>query len=677
MVAGSVVVGVMMLLIPLPTFLLDTLMAFNLTMSLIIILMTLYNSRAAEFLSFPTILLVTTVFGLALNISSTRLILAQGQKFDGKMIRAFSSFVVGSRGNEGLVIGFIIFVIIIAVQVLVITKGSTRGAEVAARFNLDAMPQKYMGIDAEFSAGAINEEEAGRRKRELQKESEFYGQMDAAAKFVSGNVKVGILITVINILGGLIVGVSLHNEGWQGALGTYVAFAIGDGLVSQFPALLISTATGLIITRATSDASFGADLSDQFSRQHTIYWIASVFLFFMGLLPGFPAYIFIPMSVLSGMLALSMGRKAGVKKAEPAKAAAEHTQDASTDFSRVAPLDPLSLELGYGLVPLVDKDKGAELLNRVTHIRKETALDIGLVVPKIRIIDNMRLDTFEYCFKIKGVEVGRGSLRMGMYLAINPGKVREEVTGEKTTEPTFGAPALWITEDTREKADRAGYIVVDPPSIIATHLTEIIKKHAAEILGRQELQAILNSLEKDYPAVVEEVRKSPVGLGGIQKILQNLLKERVSIRNMVEVLETIADYGAVTKDVSFITEKVRQALARQICFQYADDSKTLHMFTIMPKLEQAIIDSRIETAGGLVAALKPETQRRWFTAMHNAQRLVLEAGHAAFIVLCSEAARPLVRAATAREFPNLVALSALELVPDIKFESLGEIRLEG
>ncbi len=676
LVAVGVIVVVMMLIIPLPTFLLDTLMAFNLVLSLVIILITLYTARALDFSVFPTLLLVTTVFSLALNVSSTRLILAQGSKFEGRIIRAFATFVVGTSGTEGLVIGFIIFVIIIAVQFIVITKGATRVAEVAARFTLDALPGKQMAIEAEYNSGAITEEESSRRKRDLQREVDFYGAMDGASKFVSGNVKVGLFITAINIIAGMIVGMSLHGESLSVAVNTYLTLTIGDGLVSQFPALLVSTATGLIVTRSVSDGTFGADVTKQFSRQSRIYWIAAAFLLVLAFLPGFPWYVLVPMAGLTGFFAYRLSRKElEPAETEKARAAQAKGQEAPAEISPVVPLDPLSLELGYGLIPLVDKDQGAELLDRVTRIRKESALDIGLVVPRIRIIDNMKLEPSEYCLKIKGVEVGRGTLRMGYYLAINPGQAREEIPGEKTKDPAFGLPALWISEDQREKAERLGYTVVDPPSIIATHLTEVIKRHASEILGRQELQSILDTLKKDYPAVVDEVQKN-LSLGEIQKVLQGLLRERVSIRNMVAILEALADYGAVTKDVSFLIEKVRQALARQICLQYADDSKTLRVFTLMPKLEQHIIDARVETAGGLVAALKPDVQRRWINTLANATRRVQDEGYLP-IILCSEAARPLVRSSTVREFPDLVVLSVPEIIPEMKIESLGEIRLEG
>jgi len=674
-VAIGVIVVIMMLIIPLPTFLLDSFMAVNIVMGLLVILITLYTRRALDFSVFPTLLLVATVFGLALNISSTRLILSQGENFRGRIVIAFSNFVVGTAGTEGLVIGVIIFVILIAVQFIVITKGATRVAEVAARFTLDALPGKQMAIEAEYNSGAITEEEAARRKNELEREVDFYGAMDGASKFVSGNVKIGILITVINIVGGIVVGVTLHGESIAEASQTYIRFAVGDGLVTQFPALLISTATGIIVTRAISDGTFGQDITKQFTRQSRIYWIAAAFLIVIGLLPGFPWYVLIPLGGLSGFLAFRLGRKQMSEETESkAEQAATRESEAPAEISPVAPLDPLSLELGYGLVPLVDRDKGAELLDRVTRIRRETALDLGLVVPRIRIIDNMRLEPSEYCLKIRGVEVGRGTIRMGHYLAINPGSVSDEVSGERTTDPAFGLPALWITEQQRETAERAGYTVVDAPSIIATHLTEIIKRHAGDILGRQEVRGMLDTLRRDYPAVVDEVQNT-LSVGEIQKVLQGLLGEQVSIRNLVAILETLADYAPVTKDPSYLIEKVRQSLARQICLQYADDDRVLRVITLAPGLEQRIVESRMETAGGIVPALPPDTQRTWINALTNTVRGVQNQGHLP-VILCSEAARPLVRASSSREVRDLIVLSVPEIIPDIRVEAVAEIGIE-
>jgi len=676
-VAVGVIVIVMMLIIPLPTVLLDTLMAFNIILSLLTILIVLYTRRALEFSIFPTLLLVTTVYGLALNVSSTRLILSQGNKFNGRLVRAFAQFVVGTDGTQGIVIGLIIFIILIAVQFIVITKGATRVAEVAARFTLDALPGKQMAIEAEYNSGALSEEEAMRRKNDLQREVDFYGAMDGASKFVSGNVKVGIFITTINMIGGIIVGMTLHGEPFNEALTTYTSLTIGDGLVTQFPALLISTATGLIVTRAISDGTFGDDVTKQFSSQSRVYWIAAAFLFFISFLPGFPWYVLLPMAALFGFLGIRLTQKQMSEDRDAREAkAVEKTRDATpAEISPVAPLDPISLELGYGLVPLVDKDQGAELLDRVTRIRREAALDMGLVVPRIRIIDNMRLEPSEYCIKIRGVEVGRGVIRLGHYLSINPGGVKEDIPGEKTRDPAFGLPAQWVTEEFREQAERAGYTVVDAPSIVATHLTEVIKKHASEILGRQEVKSILDTLKRDYPAVVEEVQGN-LSIGEIQKVLQGLLREQVSIRNMVAILETLGDYATITKDTGYLIEKVRQGLSRQICLQYADDEKKISVITINPAFEQTIIDSRVETSGGVISALKPEVQRKWITSMSNMVRRVQEQGLYP-IILCSEAARALVRASTIREIPDLVVLSVSEIIPDVRVEGVGEIKLDG
>jgi flagellar biosynthesis protein FlhA len=676
-VAFSAVAVVLMLIIPIPSVLLDALLALNLTVAILILLIVLFTKKATEFSIFPTMLLVTTVFGLALNISTMRLILSKGANFDVKMIRAFASFVVGAGGADGLVIGFIIFIVIIAVQAIVITKGATRIAEVAARFTLDGLPGKQMSIDAEYNSGAITEEEAIHRKQEVQREVDFYGQMDGASKFISGNVKAAILITVINFVGGFIIGMVLHKEDFTTAITTYTLLTIGDGLISQIPALLISTATGIIVTRANSSGTFGQEVTTQFTQNAKIYLIGALVLFILALLPGFPWYVLIPMAALLALIGIRLARKQ-VSDADKAKAAAAggaKKAEAPAELSPVVPLDPISLELGYGLIPLVDKDKGADLLERITRIRKESALDMGLVVPRIRIIDNMRLEPSEYCFKIRGVQVGRGIIRLGYYLAINPGGVTEEIPGEKTRDPTFDLPALWIAEDQRDRTERAGYTVVDAPSIIATHLTDIIKRHASEILGRQEVQSILDALKKDYPAVVDETVKR-LSLGETQKVLQALLREQVSVRNMVVILETLSDYAGVTKDPVFLAEKCRQALGRQICLQYADPDKVLRVLTVEASLEQKIIDSRVDTPGGVVAAMEPSLQRQWIKALTRAVTAVQQKGWMP-IILCSEGARALVKASTERELPDLVVLSVPEIVSDARVEAVGEIKTEG
>jgi flagellar biosynthesis protein FlhA len=679
LIALAVVVVVVMLVVPLPTVILDTLMAFNLILSLLVLLIVLYTKKATEFSLFPTVLLVVTVFGLALNVSSTRLILTQGARFNGRMIKAFSSFVVGSGGAEGLVVGFIIFIVIIAVQVVVITKGATRVSEVAARFTLDGMQVKQMAIEAELSSGSISDEEAKAKKTELEMESAFYGAMDGASKFISGNVKVGIFITVVNILGGIIIGAAIHQEPLSAAISNYISFSIGDGLISQFPALLVSTAMGIVVTRAAAAGNLGQQVEEQFSRDERIYWVGAVVLLGFALLPGFPWYVLAPMAFLIGFYAFYLRRRKRRKADFDTMMAktADKDKKAKGDGADVLPvvsLDPLSLELGYGLIPLVDKDKGAELLDRIQGVRRQSGLDLGLVIPKIRIMDNMMLEPSEYCFKIKGVDAGRGKIRMGYYLCINPGNVTEKISGEETREPTFGLPAVWVSEDRRDEAERAGYTVVDPPSIIATHLTEIIKQHAADILGRQDTQVILDHLKKDYPAVVDEVLKSaPVGI--VQKVFQGLLRERVSIRNTISILEAVADYAPVSRNTQFLTEKARQALGSQICHQYADDERRLHVLTIDKNLEEKIIDSKYETASGDRSALDPQTQAAWIRSLSKTIAAVKEQGWLP-VILCSEKARYLVKDATEREIPELVVISVPEISQDITVVSIGVIKLE-
>ncbi len=677
-IAVAVIAVVMMLIIPLPTVLLDALMSINLLLALIILLIVMYTPRAIDFSSFPTVLLISTVFSLALNVSSTRLILSQGADFQGQLVTAFGTFVVGTGGTEGLVIGLVIFIILIAVQAFVITKGATRIAEVAARFTLDAMPMKQAAVEAEYNSGALSEEEARIKKMDVQREADFYGSMDGATKFVSGNVKVGIFITVINLIVGIIFGMIFRGEAFSLAIQTYAKFTIGDGLLSQIPSLLVSVATGIIVTRSVSDGktTLGTDMQRQFSQNAWVFYVSGGSMALIGILPGFPWYILIP---LGGALFFIGRRLQSLEKASfEAKVNKERelqqTQgSAIAEISPVVPLDPLSLELGLALIPLVDKEKGAELLERVTRIRREFALDLGLVVPRIRITDNMHIDHNAYSFKVKGIEVGSSHIRMGWYMCMNTGTVSDELPGEATTDPAFGLPAIWVSEADREKAERAGYAVVDPPTIIATHLTELIKSHAAEILGRQEVQAIVDTLKKEYPTAVEEATKI-FTIGEIQKVLQGLLREQVSIRNMVVIFETIADFGPVTKKSDILVEKVRQALGRQICLQYADENKTMHVLTVAQDFLQKLIDSRVDTVNGPIAALDPVTQRAWITSLSSSVALSQGKGYMP-IILCPEEARALVKASTEREMPNLVVVSVPEITNDIKLENLGEIKV--
>ena len=678
-VAVGVITVVFMLVLPMPTFLLDFFMALNFIINVVILLIVLFNDHPTKFSIFPSLLLVMTIFGLAINVTSTRLILTQGSNFNGAMIKAFSSFVVGSSGTEGLVTGFVVFIIIIAVQVFVITKGATRIAEVQARFSLDFISVKQMSIENEYNSGAISFEEAQQKKEQVQKDADFYGAMDGASKFVSGNVKISIFITIVNILGGLLIGVAFRNENFASALGTYTRFTIGDGLLSQIPSLLISVASGLIVTRSAGTGSFGDDLSEQFSKDSSVYFIASGVLAVMSILPGFPTIILLLLAVIVGFVGWQL-RKSNAAKA--AKQAAVQTTNkdgsletkgqSSGDVSPIVPLDPLSLELGYALIPLVDKEKGAELLERITRIRRTSALELGLVAPRIRIIDNMRIQPDEYCFKIRGVEVARGRIRMDSYLAINSGDATEEIPGERTFEPAFGLPAIWISENSRERAEMLGYTVVDPPSIIATHLTEIIKRNAASILDRQMVQGIIDALRKDSPAVVDDVLKVAT-LGEIQKILQKLLSEQVSIRNTVTIFETISDYRPITSNITTLTERVRQALGRQICLQYADDNRTIHALLLSSELTEKLISSAVETINGPMVGWDQTSQRAWIKSLTDSFIAVQKGGYIP-LILTTEEARVLVKNSTEREVPNLVVLAASEISSDVKVEALGEIK---
>ena len=678
----AVVVMVIMIIIPLPTVLLDTFMAMNLTFSLLVLLIVVYSKKPTEFSLFPTVLLVATVFSLALNVSSARLILIHGANFDGRMIRAFSTFVVGTGGTDGIVIGFFILIIFIVVQLVVITKGATRISEVAARFALDSMPVKMMAIDTEFSSGSISEEESQRRKSQVQKESDFYASMDGASKFISGYVKAGIFIILLEMVGGMIIGVTIRQYTVGTAVQAFLILAIGDGLVTQLPTFLISTAMGIVVTRAASSGSLSEQTTKQFTTSARSYWIGAGVLLGLAILPGFPRLVLIAMAVVMGIAAYNIGKKQ--KAEESFSQMMEKTRDTKkgkeepSEMSPVVPLDTLSLELGYGLIPLVDKEKGADLLERVQGVRRQSALELGLVIPKVHIMDNISLDPSEYCFKIKGVDVGRGRIRLGYFLCIVPGMVTEEIPGEQTVDPAFGLPALWVREEKRDDAERAGYTVVDPPSIVATHLTEIIRRHAADILGMQETQAILDTLRKEYPAVVDEIMRPELGMPvvKIQKILHGLLRERVSIRNMVTILEAIAEYAPLSKNVWFLVEKARQALGSQICHQYADEERRLRVLTVAPDLEQRIIDSKYETPSGMVCAMDPPTQQAWIRAVSKAVLAVKNRGLVP-VILCSEQARFLVRNSTDRELPELAVISVPEITQDILPEAVGVIRLEG
>ncbi|GMO50177.1 MAG: flagellar biosynthesis protein FlhA [Treponemataceae bacterium] len=681
----AVVFAVLMVIIPLPPLLLDFLMIVGLAASILVLLITVTSRKVTDFSQFPTVLLVLTIFTLGLNVSSTRMILSYGSKLNttvgGAVVKAFSSFVIGIGGSQGLVIGFVIFIIITAVQIFVITKGAKRSAEVNARFMLDGMPMKMAELSSEYSQGAITDEELKNGKQELQLEVDLARAMDGASNFVSGSAKIGIFITVINLVGGIIIGMTINGENFATAMQTYPKFTIGDGLFSQIPSLFVSVATGLLVSRSASQRPLGEDVYKQFTQTSAPFLVSGAAIAILGILPRFPWFIMVPMGALlifAGLRLQTLPKTGAAPGAEEQKKG-KQTGAAAADAGQVPRLDPISLEIGFALIPLVDQAKGAELLERVTRIRREAAVDMGLIVPQVRIIDNMRLDPHEYCIKIKGVEVGRSKIRIGWYLCMNTtGRITEDIPGEKTIEPAFGLPALWITDENRDRAERAGYAVIDPPTIIATHLNQIIKTHAAEILGRQEVQRILDQIKKDYPAVVDgvlSIGNDSFTVGEIQKVMQGLLREQVSIRNNVTILETLADFAKITHDTGILVEKVRQALGRQICLQYIDENQTLHVVTVSQEFQKKLIDSRVKLMDGWGAALDPASHRAWISAVSATFAAMQDAGYQPMI-LCPEETRPLVRNSTEREMPGLVVLSVHEIPADIKVESAGEIRSE-
>ena len=663
-IAIGIIVVIAMMLIPLPTPLLDAFMALNLMGSLAIILIVLYSKKPSEFSIFPTLLLIATVFGLGLNISSTRLILLRGADFDGRIIRAFSRFVVGGAGSESLVIGVIIFIILIAVQLVVITRGATRSAEVAARFTLDSMVQKNLSIDSQVSSGAITAEEGMRRRAALRQEVDFYSAMDGASKFVSGNVKVGILITLVNIFGGLIVGICFKHELFADAVRNYTTLTIGDGLVTQFPALLISTATAMIVTRAVSTDSFAEEFASQFAKEPGVFMISGFFAMFLSILPGFRRvwYVLVPLGIIAFLAGLRMWRDTGSAREEKAaddSSASEPENARNITIPAVQKVDPVSLELGASLIALVSGKN--DFLDRITGLRNQVALELGFASPKVRVKDNLSLGRSEYCIKIKDIEAARSSVRMGKYLAVDFDGTCPELDGEPVKEPVSGSRSYWIPGEEKESAKAKGYFISDVPSLIITHLTEVVKLNAPVLLGRQELSAMLDEVAKSAPAVVDEV-KGILSLGEIHKVIQNLLREQVSIRDLVAVLEALCDAAPKSKDISYLTEKTRQALARQITSSELSNDRKLHVMTLSPVLEQIISDSK---------TLDADFEKRLSDA---ALKLAGEIRAQGFkpVLLCMEQSRPVVK----RAVPQLCVMSVLEVADGVQNEFHGQVELQ-
>lgn len=665
----GVIAVVAMLIIPLPTFLLDFLMAISIMIGLLTILIVMFVPRAYDFSIFPTLLLISTVYRLALNVSSTRLILLEGAAFDGKIVRTFGNFVVG--GNY--VVGFIIFIILVAVQFMVITKGATRTAEVAARFTLDSLPGKQMAIDSDFANGVITEEEANLRRKELRNESDFYGAMDGASKFVQGDVKVGLVITAINVLGGFIIGMAMRGESFDTAIKTYTLLTIGDGLVGQLPSLLMTTATGIIVTRSISEDTLPESITKQFSAQPRALIIGAVALGSSAIIPGFPKISIIIIAGSMGLLGYFLSREKLDKETQEkaASTTAKAKEKKTETVMPYASVDPLEVEIGYNLIPLVDPNQGGTLLDRITKIRRMSALNMGLVVPPIRIRDNMELEPQTYSILIKGVEVGSGQLQTGRLMAMDSGEVLEKIEGIEFTEPTFGLRAIWIEADKRDIAERNGYTVVDCPTIIATHLTEIIKRHADEILGRQEVQQILDNVKNDYPAIIDDITtKSKVALSVIQKVLQNLLREKVSIRNIVTILETIANYAEYTRDPGLLTEYVRAALARQICKEYAGTTNVLNVITVDPEIESIIRDSiHDDPVEGRVLGIDPDTHRAILGSLLDSYKTARSMGYAP-LYLVSPHIRSVLFSMLEREVPDASVISYSEITPNISVNVL-------
>ena len=671
-VAVSIVLVIFLLFIPIPKILIDLCMILNLAFAVIIMLAVLSTARASDFQTFPRIILVQTMFGLGINIASTRLILSAKTVSTGisseqsAMVQAFANIVAGNN----IVIGFVIFIILIVVQVLVVTKGAGRVSEVQARFSLDSMSQKFFDVDNRLNSGMIDDEEAKRLKDAIRKEIDFYSNMDGSSKFVSGNVKAGIFITVVNLIGGFIVGMRFNGMNFTDALKTYSILTIGDGLMSQLPSIIISFATGLLVTGTKSDEDLGSQIREDFTRDGYTYIIVGVILIVTGIaLRAGTQFLLVPIGGVFIFIGYRLSRKQNrekekIKQAEEAQKATNQSGSANPENDKIALIDNLSLELGYALIPLVSKEKGAELLERITRIRNEAKLDMGFLIPKIHIQDNMTLDPNDYSFKIKGIEAGHANIRLGYYMCMDTGSVITPLKGEKTKDPAFGMDAIWLPEDQRQEAEEAGYVVVDPPTIIATHITELIRANAARMLGRQEVSSIIETVKEKNPVLVTEVLETAkLSYGQIQKVLQNLLEENVSIRDIVTILETLANYAAISKNPWDLTEKVREALGLQICLQYADNDKKLRVMQLSEDLAVLIQNNGMYPADGSKpqVALDPVDRRKWINSVSSCLSRVKTKGYQP-IILCPQVVRQLVHCSIEREMPGVVVLSEMEIM---------------
>lgn len=665
MIAVIILGIVLLIIIPLPTWLMDFFLIINISLSLLILLITLYTKRTLDFSTYPTILLITTLFRLSLNISSTRLILGNGGDA-GSVIQAFGHFVVG----ENLIVGLVIFLIIVVVQFIVITKGAERVAEVAARFTLDAMPGKQMAIDADLSSGLINESQARERRSDIQREADFYGAMDGASKFVKGDAIVGIIITLINLIGGILVGLLSGGMDFTKVINVYSLATVGDGLCSQLPALLISTATGIIVTRAATKDSFGQDVSRQMLGQPLVFYILGGMLALIALIPGLPTPLILIVAAVLPIIGYIKSRNAKKKEDEERVDVAE-TEAAEIrkpeSVTSLLHVDLIEMEFGYGLISLVDASQGGDLLDRIVMIRRQCALDMGIIVPIVRLRDNVQLGTKQYVIKIKGLEVARGDVMPDHYLALKPEDADEPIDGIETVEPAFGLPALWITAATREKAELKGYTTIDVPSVISTHLMEIIKRHADELLGRQQVQTIIDALKKQQPALVDEVIPKLFSVGEVQKVLANLLREGISIRDIGSILEIMADYGMITKDTDTLTENVRQKLRRAITKSFIPTGKA-RVITISPDVEKAVSSSIRQTEQGAQAALEPNQIQRLLGNIKKAVESAISLGITPMMITSPQIRRQ-IKNLSSQVYPDLIVLSYNELEQDVQITS--------
>lgn len=668
----AVILIIIMMVIPLPTPILDFFIILNISLSLIILMVAMNTKEPLEFSIFPSLLLLVTLFRLALNVSTTRSILSN--EGGGEVIQTFGNFVVGGSP----VVGFIIFLILVIIQFVVITKGSERVAEVAARFTLDAMPGKQMSIDADLNAGLITEQEAKQRREKIEQEADFYGAMDGASKFVKGDAIAGIVILLINVLGGFIIGIAIYGMGFGEAASTFTLLSVGDGLVSQIPALLISTATGIVVTRAASDGNLGSDIVKQIFAYPRLLFVVAGIVVFLGIFTPIGPFRTFPIAAIIafGGYRLQKNIEQQIQEMEQQMDEQEVEEVKSPEsVTSLLQVDPIEFEFGYGLIPLADTNQGGDLLDRVIMIRRQCALELGLIVPVVRIRDNIQQKPNQYMIKIKGNKVAEGEILLDHYLAMSPGGDDDpSITGVKTVEPAFGLPALWITEEMKDKAEMAGYTVVDPPSVVATHLTEVIKRHAHELLDRQSTRSLIDHVKETAPTVVDELIPDLLSVGDVQKVLQKLLKEKVSIRDMVTILETLSDNAGYTKDPDILTEYVRQALSRQITRQFVESGQTLHVITAGAGLEKKISESVQQTEQGNYLAMEPETTRQIQLAVQEQVNRFMQTGRQP-VILCSPAIRMYLRQITEMMYPDMPVLSYSELEPDVEVQSVGVVNI--